>query len=87
MFVANLLIRRGELNHVPPTAALALSFIAIGFALVSGWLGGELGRTARHRRRGQCGCQRSELAAAAGRRRAARSPSHAGSGRTLDTFG
>lgn len=42
LFVANLWIRHGELNHVPTTAALALSFIAIAFALVGGWLGGEL---------------------------------------------
>jgi len=42
LFVVDLLIRRGEMSHIPPTAALALSFIAIAFALVGGWLGGEL---------------------------------------------
>jgi uncharacterized membrane protein len=43
LFAVSWLIRRGEpLHHVPQTAALALSFVAILFALVSGWLGGEL---------------------------------------------
>ena len=42
LFAANLLIRRGEVDYVPPTAALALSFVAVAFALVGGWLGGEL---------------------------------------------
>ena len=40
LFVVNFLIRRGRVDHVPPTAALVLSFVAI--ALVGGWLGGEL---------------------------------------------
>jgi uncharacterized membrane protein len=42
LFAVNLLIRNGEVNHVPPTAALVLSFVAVAFALVGGWLGGEL---------------------------------------------
>jgi uncharacterized membrane protein len=43
LFTLSWLIRRGDpLHHVPPVAALALSFIAIAFALVGGWLGGEL---------------------------------------------
>jgi uncharacterized membrane protein len=42
LFVVNFLIRRGQVDHVPPTAALVLSFVAIGLALVGGWLGGEL---------------------------------------------
>jgi uncharacterized membrane protein len=42
LFAANLWIRHDELNHIPPTAALVLSFIAVALALVGGWLGGEL---------------------------------------------
>jgi uncharacterized membrane protein len=42
LFVINLLIRQDEPNHVPTSAAQTLSFIAIAFALVAGWLGGEL---------------------------------------------
>jgi uncharacterized membrane protein len=42
LFIVNLLIRRGQVDNIPTTAALALSFIAIAFALVGGWLGGEL---------------------------------------------
>jgi uncharacterized membrane protein len=42
LFAVSWLVRRGEVDHVPPSAALALSFIAIALALVGGWLGGEL---------------------------------------------
>jgi uncharacterized membrane protein len=42
LFVANLLMRREMVDHVPPNSALLLSFVAIALALVGGWLGGEL---------------------------------------------
>jgi len=42
LFALSWLVRRGDPLHVPPTAALVLSFVAIGFALCGGWLGGEL---------------------------------------------
>jgi uncharacterized membrane protein len=43
LFAVSWFLRRGDsLDHVPTSGALALSFIAIAFALVSGWLGGEL---------------------------------------------
>lgn len=41
LFVASWFLRR-ESAEVPSTAALALSFIAVGAALLGGWLGGEL---------------------------------------------
>ena len=43
LFFASWWIRRGDpIHHIPSSAALLLSCIAILFALVSGWLGGEL---------------------------------------------
>jgi uncharacterized membrane protein len=43
LFIASWWLRRADaLHHVPSSAALALSCIAILFATVSGWLGGEL---------------------------------------------
>ncbi len=43
LFSASWLIRRGEpIHHVPESSAIALSIIAVVFAVVSGWLGGEL---------------------------------------------
>jgi uncharacterized membrane protein len=42
LFAVNLWIRRDLPDHVPTTAALVLSFVAVAFALVGGWLGGEL---------------------------------------------
>jgi uncharacterized membrane protein len=42
LFIASWWIRRSALQHLPTDTALGLSMIAILFALVSGWLGGEL---------------------------------------------
>jgi len=43
LFIVSWLIRNSEpVHHVPTAAALALSFVAVMFALVSGWIGGEL---------------------------------------------
>jgi uncharacterized membrane protein len=41
LFIASWLLRR-DTPDVPPTAALALSFIGVAAALLGGWLGGEL---------------------------------------------
>ena len=41
LFAASWYLRR-ESPEAPSTAALALSFIAVGAALLGGWLGGEL---------------------------------------------
>ena len=41
LFIASWLLRRDS-PEVPSTAALALSFIGVGAALLGGWLGGEL---------------------------------------------
>ena len=41
LFVASWLLRSSS-PEVPSTAALALSFIGVGAALLGGWLGGEL---------------------------------------------
>ena len=40
VFGANWFLRRGV--EVPPTAAIVLSALAVGLALIAGWLGGEL---------------------------------------------
>ena len=42
LFAANWLTRRGEAFHAPTTATIIMSLVAVGFALVAGWLGGEL---------------------------------------------
>src|SRR2546430_353058 len=42
LFAASWWMRRSETEVIPTTAALALSFIAVGIGLVGGWLGGEL---------------------------------------------
>jgi uncharacterized membrane protein len=42
LFLISWIIRRGETNFVPSTAALILSFLGIGLGLVTAWLGGEL---------------------------------------------
>ena len=42
LFIVSWLIRNSADVHVPNTAALACSFIAVVLALVGGWLGGEL---------------------------------------------
>jgi uncharacterized membrane protein len=41
LFIASWVLRR-DTPEVPSTAALALSFIGVGAALLGGWLGGEL---------------------------------------------
>ena len=41
LFVGSWLLRRGNEAN-PPTVALILSFVGAGFAMVTGWLGGEL---------------------------------------------
>ena len=40
LFAASWWLRRGA--EVPPTAAIVLSALAVGLALITGWLGGEL---------------------------------------------
>lgn len=42
LFAANWMTRAGEPFHAPTTATMILSLVAVGFALVAGWLGGEL---------------------------------------------
>jgi uncharacterized membrane protein len=42
MFFASFWIRRPDALHLPTTASLWLSFVALALALVGGWLGGEL---------------------------------------------
>ena len=42
LFLTNWLIRRTIEFHLPTEATLVLSFSAVAFALVGGWLGGEL---------------------------------------------
>lgn len=42
LFVLSWLMRYGVEPAPPPTAALALSFVGAGAALLGGWLGGEL---------------------------------------------
>ena len=41
LFIGSWLLRRDS-PEVPPTIALALSFIGVGAAFLGGWLGGEL---------------------------------------------
>ena len=42
LFAANWAIRRDEPFHAPTSATIVLSIVAVLFALVAGWLGGEL---------------------------------------------
>jgi uncharacterized membrane protein len=42
LFAVSWWFRRGAPHYEPDTIALACSFIAVAFALVAGWLGGEL---------------------------------------------
>jgi uncharacterized membrane protein len=42
LFLISWLMRRAELPGQPGVAAIVLSFIGVGLALVTGWLGGEL---------------------------------------------
>ena len=41
LFAASWWLRRGTVD-VPPTGAFVLAGLAVGIALVTGWLGGEL---------------------------------------------
>ena len=41
LFAASWWLRRGDIN-APPTVAIILSAVAVGIALITGWLGGEL---------------------------------------------
>lgn len=41
LFIVSWFLRRPEPQN-PPTGALVLSFVAVGLALITGWLGGEL---------------------------------------------
>jgi len=40
LFIGSLYLRSQYV--IPPTMAFVLSFVAVGFALITGWLGGEL---------------------------------------------
>ncbi|HET9250712.1 MAG TPA: DUF2231 domain-containing protein [Candidatus Eisenbacteria bacterium] len=42
LFLANWMSRRDEAFHAPTSATIIMSLVAVGFALVAGWLGGEL---------------------------------------------
>jgi len=42
LFAVSWYLRYRTVDAVPPTLALALSFIGVGAALLGGWLGGEL---------------------------------------------
>lgn len=42
LFLMNWVIRRNEPFHAPTTATIVMSLVAVGLALVGGWLGGEL---------------------------------------------
>lgn len=42
LFAISWLIRSGNPNFVPSGLALVLSFVAIGMALITAWIGGEL---------------------------------------------
>ena len=41
LFFASWWLRRGDMT-APPTVAIVLSAVAVGIALITGWLGGEL---------------------------------------------
>ena len=42
LFAVSWLLRRDNVNFVPGGLALTLSFLGVGLALITGWLGGEL---------------------------------------------
>jgi uncharacterized membrane protein len=42
LFTGSWLLRRPVAEHVPGSLALLLSFLGVGLALVTGWLGGEM---------------------------------------------
>jgi len=42
LFIGSWILRYRVLGYIPPDSAVALSAIAVGLALITGWLGGEL---------------------------------------------
>jgi uncharacterized membrane protein len=42
LFIISWFLRRGNANFIPGTAALILSILGIGLALITAWIGGEL---------------------------------------------
>jgi len=42
LFAVSLLMRMGDPAHLPGAITMALEIVAVGLALVTGWLGGEL---------------------------------------------
>ena len=42
LFAASWLLRRDNLNFIPDSLAVILSFAGAGLALITGWIGGEL---------------------------------------------
>src|SRR5512138_3716485 len=42
LFAASWLLRQPVAGHIPNSLALVLSFVGVGLALITGWLGGEL---------------------------------------------
>jgi uncharacterized membrane protein len=42
LFAVSWLVRRGDANLVPNGTALLLSFVGLGMALITAWIGGEL---------------------------------------------
>jgi len=42
LFATSWLLRRGNVDFVPDSLALLLSFAGVGLALITGWIGGEL---------------------------------------------
>lgn len=42
LFAISWLLRQDNLNFVPDSLALILSFAGVGLALITGWIGGEL---------------------------------------------
>ena len=42
LFASSWFLRRGDVNFVPTSLALILSFAGIGLALITAWLGGEM---------------------------------------------
>ena len=42
LFASSWFLRRGDVNFIPTSLALLLSFAGIGLALITAWLGGEM---------------------------------------------
>jgi uncharacterized membrane protein len=42
LFIGSWLLRRNNVDFVPDSLALILSFVGAGLALITGWIGGEL---------------------------------------------